>query len=87
VTLNLLAHCPSTNAGNPCSYTQKPPLPWSAITNPLGAFVIWMLVGYIICAAWSRYDKVTEDCRKMEELKTQAEAADIAKSQVCHLVF
>lgn len=64
-----------------CSYTQKPPLPWSAISNPLGTFVIWMLVGYIICAAWSRYDKVTEDCRKMEELKTQAEAADIAKSQ------
>lgn len=64
-----------------CRYRQKPPLPWSATSNPLGAFVIWMLVGYIICAAWSRYDKVTEDCRKMEELKTQAEAADIAKSQ------
>ncbi|KQK02010.1 probable histidine kinase 6 [Brachypodium distachyon] len=64
-----------------CRYRQKPPMPWSAITNPLGAFVIWMLVGYIICAAWSRYDKVTEDCRKMEELKTQAEAADVAKSQ------
>uniref|UniRef100_A0ACD5ZMW0 Uncharacterized protein n=1 Tax=Avena sativa TaxID=4498 RepID=A0ACD5ZMW0_AVESA len=64
-----------------CRYRQKPPMPWSAISNPLGTFVIWMLVGYIICAAWSRYDKVTEDCRKMEELKTQAEAADVAKSQ------
>ncbi|KAF8775953.1 hypothetical protein HU200_004088 [Digitaria exilis] len=64
-----------------CRYREKPPLPWSAITNPLGMFVIWMLLGYIICAAWSRYEQVTEDCRKMEELKTQAEAADIAKSQ------
>ncbi|XP_062222078.1 probable histidine kinase 6 isoform X2 [Phragmites australis] len=62
-------------------YRQKPPMPWSAITNPLGTFVIWMLLGYIICAAWSRYDKVSEDCRKMKELKTQAEAADVAKSQ------
>jgi histidine kinase 2/3/4 (cytokinin receptor) len=41
-----------------------------------------MLLGYSIAAAYSRYDKVTEDCRKMEELKTQAEAADVAKSQV-----
>jgi len=41
-----------------------------------------MLVGYIIYAAWSRYDNVKEDCRKMEELKKQAEAADVAKSQV-----
>ena len=41
-----------------------------------------MLVGYIAGAAWSRYDNVKEDCRKMEELKKQAEAADVAKSQV-----
>ncbi|EES07292.1 hypothetical protein BDA96_04G260700 [Sorghum bicolor] len=64
-----------------CRYRQKPPIPWSTITNPLGLFVIWMLLGYSIAAAYSRYDKVTEDCRKMEELKTQAEAADVAKSQ------
>ncbi|KAL5207629.1 hypothetical protein ABZP36_032064 [Zizania latifolia] len=83
-----LLHVSTLDFGDPfrrhemrCRYRQKPPLPWSAITNPLGAFVIWMLVGYIICAAWSRYDKVSEDCRKMEELKTQAEAADVAKSQ------
>ncbi|XP_008677810.1 histidine kinase isoform X1 [Zea mays] len=62
-------------------YRQKLPMQWSAITNPLGTFVIWMLLGYSIAAAYSRYDKVTEDCRKMEELKTQAEAADVAKSQ------
>lgn len=83
-----LFHVSTLDFGDPfrahemrCRYRQKPPLPWSAITNPLGTFVIWMLVGYIICAAWSRYDKVSEDCRKMEELKTQAEAADVAKSQ------
>jgi arabidopsis histidine kinase 2/3/4 (cytokinin receptor) len=42
-----------------------------------------LLVGYILFAAWSRYDSVKEDCPKMEELKVQAEAADVAKSQVC----
>lgn len=41
-----------------------------------------MLVGYIVYAAWSHYDNVKEDCRKMEELKRRAEAADVAKSQV-----
>ncbi|KAG2546323.1 hypothetical protein PVAP13_9KG032338 [Panicum virgatum] len=65
-----------------CSrYRNKPHVPWSAITTPSGGFVICMLVGYIIYAAWSRYDNVKEDCRKMEELKKRAEAADVAKSQ------
>ncbi|XP_066369194.1 probable histidine kinase 4 [Miscanthus floridulus] len=64
-----------------CRYRNKPHLPWSAISTPSGVFVIGMLVGYIIFAAWSRYDNVKEDCRKMEELKKQAEAADVAKSQ------
>jgi histidine kinase 2/3/4 (cytokinin receptor) len=41
-----------------------------------------MLVFYILFAAWNRYDNVKEDCRKMEELKKRAEAADVAKSQV-----
>uniref|UniRef100_A0A0D9VKS6 histidine kinase n=1 Tax=Leersia perrieri TaxID=77586 RepID=A0A0D9VKS6_9ORYZ len=83
-----LFHVSTLDFGDPfrrhemrCRYKQKPPLPWSAITNPLGTFVILMLIGYIAHAAWSRYDKVSEDCRKMEELKTQAEAADVAKSQ------
>ncbi|KAJ1293878.1 hypothetical protein BS78_01G103000 [Paspalum vaginatum] len=64
-----------------CRYRNKPPIPWSAISTPSGVFVIVMLVGYIIYAAWSRYDNVKEDCRKMEELKKRAEAADVAKSQ------
>ncbi|RLN40633.1 putative histidine kinase 4 [Panicum miliaceum] len=64
-----------------CRYRNKPHVPWSAITTPSGVFVIFMLVGYILYAAWSRYDNVKEDCRKMEELKKRAEAADVAKSQ------
>ncbi|XP_008787902.1 probable histidine kinase 4 isoform X1 [Phoenix dactylifera] len=64
-----------------CRYSKKPPIPLSAITTPSGVFVICMLAGYILYAAWNRYDNVKEDCRKMEELKKQAEAADVAKSQ------
>lgn len=67
-------------------YSQKPPIPLSAITTPSGVFVICMLAGYILYAAWNRYDNVKEDCRKMEELKVQAEAADVAKSQVSNTV-
>ncbi|KAG8062357.1 hypothetical protein GUJ93_ZPchr0003g17956 [Zizania palustris] len=64
-----------------CRYRNRPHVPWSAITTSSGVFIICMLVGYIVYAAWSRYDNVKEDCRKMEELKKRAEAADIAKSQ------
>uniref|UniRef100_A0ACD5X6A4 Uncharacterized protein n=1 Tax=Avena sativa TaxID=4498 RepID=A0ACD5X6A4_AVESA len=64
-----------------CRYRNKPHVPWNAITTPSGLFVIFMLIGYIVYAAWSRYDNVKEDYRKMEALKKRAEAADIAKSQ------
>ncbi|KAG2535691.1 hypothetical protein PVAP13_9NG129673 [Panicum virgatum] len=64
-----------------CRYRNKPHVPWSAITPSSCVFVILMLLEYIIYAAWSRYDNVKEDYRKMEELKKQAEAADVAKSQ------
>ncbi|VAH95034.1 unnamed protein product [Triticum turgidum subsp. durum] len=64
-----------------CRYRSEPHVPWSAITTPSGVFVILMLIGYIIYAAWNRYDSVTEDCRKMKALKKRAEAADVAKSQ------
>ncbi|KAJ4747639.1 Histidine kinase [Rhynchospora pubera] len=64
-----------------CRYRQKVPIPLSAITTPSGVFVICMLAGYILFAAWSRYDSVKEDWRKSEELKLRAEAADLAKSQ------
>ncbi|KAG6538768.1 probable histidine kinase 4 [Zingiber officinale] len=64
-----------------CRYRKKPPVSLSSITTPTGIFVIFMLAGYIGYAAWSHYDNVKEDFRKMEELKRQAEAADVAKSQ------
>ncbi|KAJ4755691.1 Histidine kinase [Rhynchospora pubera] len=64
-----------------CRYSKEPDVPVSALTTASGVFVICMLVGYIVYAAWNRYDNVKEDCRKMEELKKQAEAADVAKSQ------
>ncbi|XP_038974915.1 probable histidine kinase 4 [Phoenix dactylifera] len=83
-----LSHVSMLDFGDPfrkhqmvCRYSQKPPIPLSAITTPSGVFVICMLAGYILYAAWTRYDNVREDCRKMEELKVQAEAADVAKSQ------
>ncbi|KAJ0981239.1 hypothetical protein J5N97_009494 [Dioscorea zingiberensis] len=83
-----LSHISMLDFGDPfrkhhmeCRYSQKPPIPLSAITTPSGVFVICMLAGYILYAAWNRYDNVKEDCRKMEELKVQAEAADVAKSQ------
>ncbi|KAH7679837.1 histidine kinase 2/3/4 (cytokinin receptor) protein [Dioscorea alata] len=83
-----LSHVSMLDFGDPfrkhhmeCRYSQKPPIPLSAITTPSGVFVICMLAGYILYAAWNRYDNVKEDCRKMEELKVQAEAADVAKSQ------
>ncbi|KAG0490935.1 hypothetical protein HPP92_007798 [Vanilla planifolia] len=84
----LLSHVSMLDFGDPfrkhdmvCRYSQKPPIPWSAITSPSGMVVIFMLVAYILYAAQNRYVMVMEDCRKMEELKVQAEAADIAKSQ------
>lgn len=83
-----LTHVSMLDFGDPfrkhqmeCRYSQKPPIPWPAITTPSGIFVICMLVGYILYAAYNRYVNVVEDYRKMEELKVQAEAADVAKSQ------
>ncbi|XP_042457231.1 probable histidine kinase 4 [Zingiber officinale] len=64
-----------------CRYRKMPPVSLLSITTPTGIFVIFMLVGYIGYAAWSHYDNVNEDFQKMEELKSKAEAADVAKSQ------
>lgn len=83
-----LSHDSTLDFGDPyrkhkmqCRYSVKPPMSLAAITTPSGVFVICMLAGYIIYAAWNRYDNVKEDCRKMEELKVKAESADVAKSQ------
>ncbi|WOL12446.1 putative histidine kinase 4 isoform X2 [Canna indica] len=64
-----------------CRFRKNPTVSLSSITTPSGIFVICMLVGYIAYAAKGHYDNVKEDFHKMEELKKQAEAADVAKSQ------
>ncbi|GLJ30904.1 hypothetical protein SUGI_0614970 [Cryptomeria japonica] len=85
---NSTPHVSSLDFGDPfrrhvmhCRFNENPATPWSAITTSVGIFVIAALVGHIIHAAKNRIAKVEEDFRKMEELKKQAEAADIAKSQ------
>jgi len=45
-------------------------------------FVITLLVGHIFYAAINRIIKVEDGYRVMSELKSRAEAADVAKSQV-----
>ncbi|URE24600.1 CHASE [Musa troglodytarum] len=64
-----------------CRFKHKPPLPWSAITMSIGVAVIVLLIGHIFHAALNRIEEVEDDYRQMRELKVQAEAADIAKSQ------
>ncbi|XP_074582207.1 putative histidine kinase 5 [Curcuma longa] len=64
-----------------CRFKHKPQLPWSAIAMSVGVAVIVLLVGHIFHAALNRIEEVENDYRKMTELKVQAEAADVAKSQ------
>ena len=65
-------------------FKQKPPWPWLAITTSISILVIALLVGHIFHATVNRIAKVEDDYREMIELKKRAEAADVAKSQVCH---
>ncbi|KAH9315451.1 hypothetical protein KI387_024078, partial [Taxus chinensis] len=88
VTDDEISHVSTLDFGDPirkhemrCRYNQRQPLPWSAITTSVGIQVIVLLVGHIFYAAIIRIARVEDDFRKMEELKGQAEAADIAKSQ------
>ncbi|GMI70847.1 histidine kinase 3 [Hibiscus trionum] len=83
-----LEHVSHLNFGDPfrkhemrCRFKQKPPWPWLAITTSIGILVIASLVGHIFHATVNRIAKVEDDCNKMMELKRQAEAADVAKSQ------
>lgn len=64
-----------------CRYQQEAPTPWSAVSTSYGTFVIGVLVGYILYAASIHIAKVQQDFQKMQELKVEAEAADVAKSQ------
>lgn len=64
-------------------FKHKPPPPWTAINASVGVLVITLLLGHIFYAAISRIAKVEDDYREMRELMVRAEAADVAKSQVC----
>ncbi|CAL4933024.1 unnamed protein product [Urochloa decumbens] len=64
-----------------CRFKHEPPLPWSAIIISTAVAIIVLLVGHIIYATLNSLEKAEHDCRVMRELKGQAEAADVAKSQ------
>ncbi|KAH7516233.1 histidine kinase 4 isoform X1 [Ziziphus jujuba] len=64
-----------------CSYHQKAPTSWTALTTAFLFFVIGLLVGYILYGAAIHIVKVEDDFHEMQELKGRAEAADVAKSQ------
>lgn len=88
VTSNGIYHNSTLNFGDPlrkhemhCRLTQRPPLPWLAITTSIGTLVIALLIGYIFHATVNRIAKVEDDYRQMTELKKRAEEADVAKSQ------
>lgn len=63
-------------------FKHEPPLPWSAIIISAAVAIIVFLVGHIIYATLNSLEKAEHDYRVMKELKGQAEAADVAKSQV-----
>jgi hypothetical protein len=63
-------------------FKHEPSLPWSAIIISTAVAIIVLLVGHIIYATLNSLEKAEHDYRVMRELKGQAEAADIAKSQV-----
>ena len=63
-------------------FKHEPPLPWSAITISTAVAIIVLLVGHIIYATLNSLETAEHDYRVMRELKGQAEAADVAKSQV-----
>ncbi|KAK4484093.1 hypothetical protein RD792_011313 [Penstemon davidsonii] len=83
-----LKHVSSFDFGDPfrkhemiCRYLQKAPTSWIALTTAFFVFVIGFLVGYINYSAAIHIVRVEDDFHKMQELKVQAEAADVAKSQ------
>jgi arabidopsis histidine kinase 2/3/4 (cytokinin receptor) len=55
-----------------------------ATGTSIGILVIALLVGHICHATVSRIAKVEDDYQEMMVLKKRAEAADVAKSQVCN---
>lgn len=83
-----LEHTSTLDFGDPfrkhlmvCRYHQKATILWTAVTNACLCFVIGFLGGYLIYSAAVHIVKVEEDFHEMQELKSRAEAADVAKSQ------
>lgn len=83
-----LEHTSALDFGDPfrkhlmvCMYHQKAPILWTAVTTAGLISMICILVGYVIYSAAVHIVKVEDDFHEMEELKSRAEAADVAKSQ------
>ncbi|GMH26276.1 hypothetical protein Nepgr_028119 [Nepenthes gracilis] len=83
-----LLHVSKLDFGDPfrkhqmvCRYLQQAPTSWTALTTSFLFFIIGLLIGYILYTAVTHIVKVEDDFNKMQELKTKAEAADVAKSQ------
>lgn len=66
-----------------CRFKHKPPWQWLAIITSFGILTIALLIGQIFHATINRIAKVEDDYHEMMELKKRAEAADVAKSEVC----
>ncbi|MCO5556700.1 hypothetical protein L7F22_010251 [Adiantum nelumboides] len=64
-----------------CRLASKVPRPILALGFATGVLAFVALICAMVYNAHKHVKKVEEDYRKMEELKVQAEAADIAKSQ------
>ncbi|MCD9640766.1 hypothetical protein HAX54_026295 [Datura stramonium] len=60
---------------------KEAPISWGAVTTAVFIFTIFLLIGYTGYKSASHINKVEDDFHKMQELKVQAEAADVAKSQ------
>ncbi|GFP86555.1 histidine kinase 4 [Phtheirospermum japonicum] len=83
-----LKHVSKLDFGDPfrkhemiCRYLHEAPTSWIALQTAAFVFMIGFLVGYMAYSAVSHIVKVEADFNKMQELKVQAEAADVAKSQ------
>ncbi|KAL3635905.1 Histidine kinase 4 [Castilleja foliolosa] len=83
-----LKHVSELDFGDPyrkhemiCRYLHEAPTSWIALQTAAFVFMIGFLVGYMAYSAVSHIVKVEADFNKMQELKVQAEAADVAKSQ------
>ncbi|XP_009600233.1 histidine kinase 4 [Nicotiana tomentosiformis] len=83
-----LKHVSKLDFGDPfrkhemiCRYLHEAPISRGAVTTAVFIFIIFLLIGYTGYKSASHINKVEDDFHKMQELKVQAEAADVAKSQ------